>query len=303
MKFIEINKKLKEKIENVYNIIGDDVYLIKQTIANIKSYLIKDMEEFNFVKVDADKLNINSLEVLLATLPIMNDYRLIVLNLPNAEIVKFLNKYKYDEQVVVVCINAEKLTIGEKIDCSKLDKSDISKYILSYLSKSKLGIQEQALDYLIDATNGNMSNVVNELGKITAYAKDEEVVTLDMVLNLVTNTADYAIFMLTNAIDNKNLHDYQKILNDMSKSLSLSEIYAYMGKYCKRMQYLCLYKNDEELAKILNIKPYAIKMSRQAIAKNGIKFYLDLYQKYIDLDYKVKSGKISVKNALYELVF
>ena len=34
MKFIELNKKLKEKIENVYNLIGEDVFLIKQAILN-----------------------------------------------------------------------------------------------------------------------------------------------------------------------------------------------------------------------------------------------------------------------------
>ena len=31
--------------------------------------------------------------------------------------------------------------------------------------------------------------------------------------------------------------------------------------------------------------------------------YIDLYQKYIDLDYKIKSGKITATNALYELIF
>ena len=77
----------------------------------------------------------------------------------------------------------------------------------------------------------------------------------------------------------------------------------YMGKYFKRMQYISLNKNDDELAKILNIKPYAIKMSRQNIAKNGVKYYLSLYEKYIELDHKIKSGKISATNALYELIF
>ena len=69
------------------------------------------------------------------------------------------------------------------------------------------------------------------------------------------------------------------------------------------MQYISLNKNDEELAKILSIKPYAVKMSRQNITKNGIKYYLNLYEKYVELDYKIKSGKITPENALYELIF
>ena len=68
-------------------------------------------------------------------------------------------------------------------------------------------------------------------------------------------------------------------------------------------EYISLNKNDDEISKILNLKPYAIKMSRQYIAKNGIKFYINLYQKYVDLDYEIKSGKITPANALYELIF
>ena len=95
----------------------------------------------------------------------------------------------------------------------------------------------------------------------------------------------------------------QKILNEMSKNASMSEIYSYLGKHFKRMQYISLNKNDDEIAKILNLKPYAIKMSRQHVAKNGIKFYINLYQKYVELDYQIKSGKITPANALYELIF
>ena len=76
-----------------------------------------------------------------------------------------------------------------------------------------------------------------------------------------------------------------------------------MGKYFKRMQYVALDKDDERVAKILNIKPYAVKMSRQSVSKNGVKFYISLYEKYVELDYKIKSGKISATNALYELIY
>ena len=132
---------------------------------------------------------------------------------------------------------------------------------------------------------------------------DTNVVTIDIVINLVSNTSEYAIYMLTNAIDNKNYSNYQQILNDLSKAQSQGEIFSYMGKYFKRMQYIALNKNDDEISKILNIKPYAIKMSRQYIANNGIKYYINLYEKYVDLDHKIKSGKISATNALYELIF
>ena len=304
MKFIELNKKLKEKVEHVYNIVGEDVFLVKQAITNLKSALVLDLEEFNYVKLDADKMKKEEALVNLEMLPMGNDYRLVVLVSPNADVVKFLNSYNFeDSSTIVACVNAEKLQNAEIIDCTKLDRADITKYVLHHLSKVKLSIQEQALDYLIDATNGDMAKIVNELNKLVSYALDEELITMNMVTNLVANSNEYAIYTLTNAIDNKDFAAYQKVLSEMSKTLSRAEVFSYMGKYFKRMQYVALNKNDEELSKILSLKPYAIKMSRQNVAKNGIKYYINLYDKYVELDYKIKSGQIAVKIALYELIF
>ena len=304
MKFIDLNKNLKEKVNNLYNITGDDGFLIKQAITNFKYALIKDFEEFDYYKADADNMKTTEADAIISTLPLGNEYRLVVLVKPSSEVVKMLNNYNFnDSPVVVVCINAEKLNNAEVVDCEKLDRIDISKYVLNYLSKNKLSIEERALDYLIEATNNNMSKISNELNKLASYCVDCDTITIDVVTNLVSSTSEYAVYMLTNAIDNKDYTNYQKILNEMSKNASMGEIYSYLGKHFRRMQYIALNKNDEEIAKILNIKPYAVKMSRQNIAKNGIKFYIDLYQKYIELDYEIKSGKITPANALYELIF
>lgn len=304
MKFIELNKKLKEKVLPLYNIVGEDVFLIRQSIITLKNYLVKNFDEFNFVKLDAEKLKQNEIDAIISTLPIGSDYRLVVLVNPCSEVVKFLNSYNFnDTATIVACVNANNLKSAETIDCGKLDRADIKKYVMNYLYKYNLSIENRALDFLIDSTNSDMQKIVNELGKLSTYAVDNEVITLDIVTNLVSESQEYVIYMLTNAIDNKDLSSYQKMVTNMLKSQSVQEIYSYMGRYFRRMFYISISKNDEELSKILNIKPYAIKVARQNVKKNGIKFYINLYRKYVDLDYKIKSGEISPKNALFELVF
>ncbi len=306
MKFIELNKKLKENIENVYKIIGDDIFLIRQTILNLKKYLVKSFEEFNYVKLDAEKMKVDELESNIMTLPIGNDYRLVVIEKPNNEICNFINKFDFKDSItVLLAIGAEKLNVGEIIDCNKLDKKDINNYVLNYLAKLHLSIHEQALDYLIESCSSDMAKINNELNKLSAFSLGEgiDVIDLNLVTNMVSYSNEYVLYMLTNVIDNKDYANYQTIINQMNKSQSASEIFSYMGKFFRRMQYISIDKNDDELSKILNIKPYAIKMSRANITKNGIKYYINLYQKYVDLDYKIKSGEISAKNALYELIF
>ncbi len=304
MKFIELNKKLKEKVAPLYNIVGEDLFLIRQAISILKSSLVADYDEFNYVKIDAEKMKANELEATLATLPIGSEYRLVVLDSPSADAIKYLNNYDFSfSSVVVVTINASNLKNAEIIDCEKLDRADIQKYVMNYLYKSKLSIEERALDFLIDATTGDMQKIVNELGKLSAYACDAEIITLEMVTNLVSESQEYVIFMLTNAIDNRDLSAYQKMITNMNKSQSVQEIYAYMGRYFRRMMYIAINKEDEILSKILSIKPYAVKVAREKIKKNGVKYYVNLYKKYVDLDFQIKSGEITAKNALFELVF
>ncbi len=302
MKFIELNKSLKTEIKHLYCLNGDDSFLLSSAVRLIKDAVIKDLEEFNVAKFDADKMPKSEFIAQLETLPMGNDYRLLVLDTPSTEICNYIKSYQFEDFQVVVLKNA-KLSVGEQVDCSKLDRIDISKYILNFLAKCGLNIEEQALDYIIDATSGNMAKIANELNKIADYAQGQSLVTTTIVSNLVANSSEYVSFMLTNAIDKKSYADYQKILITMTKSQTPGEIFALLGKYFRRMQYIALNKDDTKLATILNIKPYAVKMARGSVQKNGTKYYIGLYQKYVDLDYKIKSGKITADNALYELIF
>lgn len=305
MKFIELNKELKSKISSPYNIVGEDVFLISKAIANIKSATIKEFEEFNYMAIGAEKMKSKELEPILLTLPIGNEYRMVILKNPSNELVKFLNQLDFlnMQYLILVTVNAEKFDKSIMIDCTKLDRMDINKYILNYLSKVQLTIEEHAMDYLINATNSNMGKINSELNKLVSYCIDKDVIKLEDTTNLVSNSNEYYIYMLTNAIDKKSYADYQKTLASISKNQSYAEIYSYMGKYFRRMQYIALSKKDDELAKILTIKPYAIKIAREFIAKNGVTYYTNLYQTYVELDHKIKSGKISPINALYKLIF
>lgn len=304
MKFMDLSKKLKDEIKPLYNLNGGDAFLIQKAVAAFKSTLIKDFEEFDYIKLDAEKLKAENVYEQIVTLPLGNEKRLIVLVNPNTDIVKMVNSLDIEQLGnVIVCVNATGLNKCEEIECSKIDKSDIAKFVLTTLAKTGHSIEELALDYLIEVCSSDMMRISNEINKLIAYCEYDKIITHDVVVNLVNENNEYAVFMLTNAIDKKDFSAYTKILNQMKKSLSSGEIYSYLGKYFKRMQYIALNKDDAVIAKILNIKPYAVQKSREYISSNGVKFYLHLYEKYIELDELIKSGKISAANALYELIF
>ena len=68
MKFIDLNKNLKQKIAHTYSIVGNDFFLIKQSISILKSHLIHEAEDFNYIKLDAEKLKYVGKDTLLIDL-------------------------------------------------------------------------------------------------------------------------------------------------------------------------------------------------------------------------------------------
>ena len=70
---------------------------------------------------------------------------------------------------------------------------------------------------MIDGGEGFAKTIV-KIKKGRLYYKEVtgpvgETITIDIVTNLVSSTSEYAVYMLTNAIDNKDYTNYQKILN------------------------------------------------------------------------------------------
>jgi len=304
MKFLQLKKSLNEA-KTSYSIVGDDDYLVSQAIRIIKEGLVTCFDEFNYLKVDMDNTKTSDYANILDTMAFGDSYRVVVFYYPNAEQVKAINaliKQNLD-RVVVVCVQpAVKVDNSEIVDCNHLDNADLSKWVNSYLAKANVKIEKRAFDYIIDLSNNDMAYLNSELPKLIAFAGDKTITNDDVDLTFTKNK-NYFVYHLSNAIDLRDKKSQFDILNTLTLGQNIGEIYMFLGPYFRRMFYCAINKgSDEELATILKIKPYAISKAKQYITKNKPKYYIDLYNKYIDLDFSIKSGDITPQNAMYELL-
>ena len=233
-----------------------------------------------------------------------DSFRLIVFTAPNVEQVKAINKLTNNlDKVVVVCVQPEsKVDNAEIVDCNHLDRADLIKWVNNYLAKSNAKIEKGAFDYIIDLSGGDLAYLNTELPKLTAFAGDKTITREDVDLTFTKNK-NYFVYHLSNAIDLRDKKSQFDILNTLTLSQSIGEIYTFLGPYFRRMFYCAVSKDsDENLATILKVKPYAIAKARQMVTKNKPTYYIDLYNKYINLDYSIKSGDITPQNAIYELL-
>lgn len=303
MKFLQLKKSLNEP-KSIYSIVGDDEFLVSQAVRILKESLVTCFDEFNYLKVDMDNTSTKDYANLLNTMAFGDSYRLVVFTAPSAEQVKAINSLTKDlDRVVVVCVQPEsKVDNAEIVDCNHLDKADLIKWLNNYLAKSNTKIEKGAFDYIIDLSNGDLAYINTELPKLVSYAGDQTITRDDVDLTFTKNK-NYFVYHLSNAIDLKDKKAQFDILNTLTLSQSVGEIYTFLGPYFRRMFYCAISKDtDDNLATILKVKPYAISKARQMVTKNKPTYYIDLYNKYINLDYSIKSGDITPQNAIYELL-
>ena len=303
MKFLELKKSL-ESPKSIYSIVGDDEFLVSQAIRVIKEGLVTCFDEFNYLKVDMDSTQTKDYANLLNTMAFGDSFRVVVFTSPSAEQVKAINKLTNGlDRVVVVCVQPEsKVDNAEIVDCNHLDKADLIKWLNGFLFKSHAKIQKNAFDYILDLSGGDLAYLNSELPKLVAFAGDKTISYEDVDITFTKNK-NYFVYHLSNAIDTKDKKAQFDILNTLTLSQNIGEIFIFLGAYFRRMFYCAIDKgSDENLASILKVKPYAIAKARQMVTKNKPTYYIDLYNKYINLDYSIKSGDITPQNAMYELL-
>lgn len=302
MKFLELKKSLSSP-KSVYSIVGEDDFLVSQAIKIIKENLVSCFDEFNYTKVDSE-VKIAEYPNIINTMALGDSFRVVVFVKPSLEQIKTINKLIGDlGRVVVVCVQpAGKLNGEEIVDCNHLDRSDLVRWINNYLAKASKTIEKNALDYIVDMSGGDMAYLNTELPKLIAYVGEQTISRQD-VDKTFTKNKNYFTYHLSSAIDNRDKRLQFEVLNTLSLSQNVGEIFTFLGAYFRRMFYCAIAKSsDNDLASLLKVKPYAITKSKQYVLKNKPQYYIKLYNKYVNLDFDIKSGKISPQNALYELL-
>lgn len=306
MKFVELKKSLTD-IQPLYVLQGGDEYLIKHSIFLIKNKVVTDFAEMNELVLDmTEPANTDMVEVL-TTLPFMSDKRLVVLKnaVVDDRLAQTLAKCK-NEYTVVILSKPELRTKIEAcvVDCDPLDSITLSKWIVQYVTNRDVAITTKAIDLLSEICSNKLELIEPELEKLCAYAMQNKKIDEASVNSLVIKTENYFSYNLTSAYEQGNINELAKILDNLVKKDSAQQVFASLGSYFRRMFYCSVTTDSDEIvAKCLGIKPYAVKKSRQVVArqKNKQKFEDD-YKQFVLLDTGIKQGEISPLSALYTLL-
>lgn len=316
VKFVELKKDLQTRIRPAYLISGNDRFLCYSALEQIKSALNISMPELNFVIMDSNLVSIQDIVESASVFPFIDKYRAIQINNFNiknkAKEDKLLNYLKNPmNETVLIFFNLDQtealkpyLSLITPVDCDKLSLETLISTLKAKFEKSGAKIGREALETLVLFCNNDMARISGESEKLISYASGSEITT-DMVKKLVVEDKEYQVFELAEFIAKndkfKALDLVETLSNDKKGGFSiLTPLY---NNY-RRVLYVAINKDktDSELATLLGVKEYAIKMVKnqaRVFSPRSLKKIVDMLY---EMDRNIKMGKIKEDTAMYSAV-
>lgn len=329
MKLTDLKSKLKKhELSPIYLVDGVDSYIQETVKKSLMTVIPEDQRVMNIGTYDLETVDLGTVLDDARSAPFFGDYRLIVLNNPvflTGEKTKlkfnldgFLNYIKDPEPTTILLISAkyEKLDgrkkivkdlkkIAETIDASAPKENDIKKLVLQYVSEKESQITDDAIGELILRTDGNLSQIINELKKLTLYASGNEMIDLNAVQKLVPRSLNQNVFDLINVLMQGNIRqsidDYSILILNQEQPLRINA--SLVSQFRLLLQVKILMErgfSQGKLAQELKAHPYRIKLAMQSARKFKIESLQRAYLGLINLEEQLKTTQRDPKE-LFEL--
>ncbi len=307
----------------IYFFYGDEEFNISNEIKKLKSNLDKDFIEMSFKQFNNPKFP--DLIAAVRTQPMMFGKMLIVINCLTYLSGKSSDENGFDDKQIKQLTEALD-NVSENLDVifvaqlpqdsqKKIDKRKkifklLSKYnskefvqIPSYKTaeleswikqqaKSKdLKLSDDVAAEILLQVGSNLRLLDSELEKLKIYSKDKAP-TKETVKEICVTNEDlfgFADFLIE---DNKAkaLVEYQKLLTKKHPLEILSVLHTLLhGKI--QIKANSTNHNADEIAKIINMHPYRVKLEMQKLKNIPLKNLVKLKQNLTNAEYKIKSGQ------------
>ena len=319
IKFEDLKACLKQKISTAYLISGVDEYLISSAYKMILKSANIEVLDLNLIKFGEGIIDCNDIVRACETLPVFSDKKIVYLDLrlskkTELKNIKLLNDYLVNPNpstILIVSIGSNEDDFGidkkniEIIDCNRLDIKFVEAKINVVLKGKGKEISPTALKLLEEYCLCDMAKIIVEIDKLVSFIGERTVIEDSDIKEIVNRSLEYQVYELTEALSKKNSVKVYSILNDMkAKKDEYKTLPALIFAHFRRLFHIALNTSvsNAELAKMLGVKEFAVKMSQgqaKAFSKSALKKINELCT---TLDFDLKQSNISVENTIELIV-
>lgn len=336
MKYNEfLNIVKKDDLNSVYLFTGEEEYLMRDTTALLKEkYIDNSFETLNYVNIDENESNFETILNACETLPFMGEKKMVVINniekliendkddlskklskyiegLDNFVLLLIIDKHNSLKKTTSIYKKAKKM--GIVVDFDGLKGRDINNWVLNTVKGKNKSISGNNINYFLNkssyskyGSSKNLYDIENELLKVISYSEKDEISkeNIDMVL---IKTLDNNIFDLLKYISERNSDQAIVIFNEIHEMKEPLQRVVYM--IIRHLRLLLMYKlykekgySENDARSKMKISPYEFKnISRQSNGFRKARLIIAL-DEILNLDVKQKTSSLDDKLALEILI-
>lgn len=299
----------------VYLLYGTKEFGIEEEIKTLS----KNIDEMNISKYD---LNNDMLSLALEdakTMSLFGDKKIVIIDNANMftgitskdseKIEDYLNHIN-ENTILIFVVHNDKLDSRKKITKLIKEKGKIKEFndeldstnLVRRLFKD-YNIEYSTIKLLIDRVGNNPLILQNEINKIKIYKENDKRVTDEDILNLTVKLIEIDIFKLIDYIIKKDkekaIELYYEMLKINEEPIKIIVILAnqfrimYQSKELLKKGY-----SEKDIASILKIHPYRVKLAIQNSRNYSSKTLLEYLNNLADIDIGIKTGKLNKDLAL-----
>ncbi len=314
MKYTELKQSIAEGAKSIYLLEGDDAYFRMKGEEQIKSAFLQ-MPELNFTSFDGDALKGGGISALVSAVknyPFMAEKRVIKVSEfypTESEYENYLKNLfeNFPSSSILIIVNSgakKGVDLKRKhsvafVDCGKADTDTVSKWVYITLRRAGVNTSTSCCESIAEYCLCNMARVAVEVQKLIDY-KQSGTLTREEVDELVYKDADYRIYELTGAVAQRNFTKFCEIADELQKKAG-DEVFLLNGlfNYFKNLlTILSSGESDAELSKLLKMKEYGVKKSREQAERIGLK----RLEKWVEYIYScisdMKCGRLTPQSAV-----
>lgn len=311
-----------------YCVYGSESYQVKLKTEEIIKDVLHDYEYDSISHYDASLKDFNLNRVLedAQTLSFLSPVKIIIIHNSvflsgqgslNENDVKSLSRYLENPNPSTILIfqgNFEAMDSRKKIVktlqkhvrtilCNKKTPEEFGSYVQHSLKQSGMVLDKEAMNELISRLDGSLENFHNTLNKLSLYKKE---LSREDIEHLVARPLEEDIFMLVNAVVNRDLKKTMVAANDLLSNNKNDPI-MFISILAKQFRFLFQVKllnrrgmNASRIAQILSANPYRVQKSLETVYRVSLEHIEENLLRLATLDQKIKQGKLD-KNAGFEI--
>jgi DNA polymerase-3 subunit delta len=201
---------------------------------------------------------------------------------------------------------------GKAIEFKALYLNQMPVWIEQLAKEKGFAIEAKAVQMLSEYVGPSLSAVWAELGKLSSFVGEREVVTAEDIVQASGQTRDYNVFELQRVVGEKRYEDTlrisERLLQQSSSSSSeANRIVSVLTMFFIKMWQLTglqgQRKSEKEMASAIGVSPYFIKDYLSSLRRYDRKALENALSCLLAADYELKGGSQRSERLILDLLF